>query len=364
MRHALRVALFLVFAALSLTAPLLAHADTVLVPGPDGLTIQQGINAAYAGGSGWIVLVAPGTYSPLSGESFPIAMRSGVILRSESGPDVTIIDAAGTNRVMNCISVDSGTRVEGFTITGGVAGIGGGMYIAASETVYSYPRLDNVIFLGNRAGAGGGMYTDWYTFAELTNVTFSGNIASGDPAYGGGLFWDLYGPDMVDCLFVGNSANCGGGMYVSCYPYRTVASRGPNSCTFYGNSASYGGGIALYGGSFLRISNTIIAFSTSGGSTCGAWGVVIKLSCCDVFNNTGGDWIGPIEGQSDLRHNFSADPLFCGSANPDEPYSLDYASPCAEINNPNCGRVGAYGIGCGGSPVETTSWAAVKAMFR
>ena len=61
------------------------------VPSPECPTIQPGIDSATAGDT---VKVLPGTYSPSTkGESFPILMEDGVVLRSSSGASTTIIDA-------------------------------------------------------------------------------------------------------------------------------------------------------------------------------------------------------------------------------------------------------------------------------
>ncbi len=65
-----------------------------------------------------------------------------------------------------------------------------------------------------------------------------------------------------------------------------------------------------------------------------------------------------------MNGNFSADPLFCGDLNPDEPYTLHTESPCAPENNPECGLIGAWGVACGLTAIEPVSWGSVKAMFR
>jgi len=72
----------------------------------------------------------------------------------------------------------------------------------------------------------------------------------------------------------------------------------------------------------------------------------IELTCCDVYGNEGGDWVGHIADQYGIRGNISLPPLFCGDANPAEPYTLRSDSPCAPGFNPDCGLIGAWPVGC------------------
>ena len=55
--------------------------------------------------------------------------------------------------------------------------------------------------------------------------------------------------------------------------------------------------------------------------------------------------MGRPAGQLGIEGNFAADPLFCDAAAEDFPLHSD--SPCAGINNPACGHLGAWPIGCG-----------------
>lgn len=75
--------------------------------------------------------------------------------------------------------------------------------------------------------------------------------------------------------------------------------------------------------------------------TCGP-----LLSCCDVFGNGSGDYMG-ISDQTGLDGNISADPIFCDVEN--GKYEIHALSPCAPGHHPGgaaCGIIGAGAIGC------------------
>jgi hypothetical protein len=133
------------------------------------------------------------------------------------------------------------------------------------------------------------------------------------------------------------------------------------SCTFFANE-----GPALLCGqtSPLLLENTIIAFSTEGPSIeCDAPDPPL-LSCCDIFGNAAGDWVGCIEDQYGIDGNISEDPLFCDPDNGD--FTLECTSPCAPFSppNPECDLIGAWPVGCGGTPTTRSTWGGVKALFR
>ena len=70
----------------------------------------------------------------------------------------------------------------------------------------------------------------------------------------------------------------------------------------------------------------------------------VTLTCCNIYGNTYGDWVGCIADQVDINGNFSADPRFCY---PDTGnYNIYSNSPCAPANNSCSLLIGALDVEC------------------
>ncbi len=120
-----------IFALLGVALPVVVHAATLRVPGEYG-TLQAGLDAAAVGDT---VLVAPGVYSDWSVRTIPwdhghrsvssaAFLADGVVLRSEAGPDVTMIDFGTSVLPEQPIAIVGsqlplGVEIEGFHLTGG-----------------------------------------------------------------------------------------------------------------------------------------------------------------------------------------------------------------------------------------------------
>jgi hypothetical protein len=105
-----------------------------------------------------------------------------------------------------------------------------------------------------------------------------------------------------------------------------------------------------------------VAFSTDGPGVLAYEG--IELTCCDIYGNAGGDWVGSIEDQHGINGNISKDPLFC---DPEEGnFALNSDSPCVPFSppNPECDLIGAWPAGCGPTARRLHTWGQVKAIFR
>jgi predicted outer membrane repeat protein len=215
------------------------------------------------------------------------------------------------------------------------------------------------VFLGNSGPKGGAVYLRGYS-TSMTDCFLSGNSG----ALGGAILCTASAtPEFAGCTFVENGGGFGGAL--ASYDSEPSASQ----CTFVSNTATSAGGGLYIWDSALSLESCIVVFSGQGEAvTCGG-DASADLTCCDLFGNAGGDWVGCVADQSGTNGNISEDPLFCGSQNPEEPYTLQEDSPCAPEGNPECGLIGAWPVACGsisGTPDDEpvgriTTWGRIKA---
>ncbi len=127
------------------------HASTLLVPSQHA-TIGAALAAANAGDQ---ILVASGTYSTATGETFPLTMSTNQVSLLGAGAGLSILDAGGTGNVIRHTAA-SGGRISGFTITGGIATLGGGIHVTAGSV-----QIDHNLVVGNGAEIrGAGIFLD------------------------------------------------------------------------------------------------------------------------------------------------------------------------------------------------------------
>jgi predicted outer membrane repeat protein len=207
-------------------------------------------------------------------------------------------------------------------------------------------------FEGNGSMYGGAVYSWGNT--TISDCVFSHNLANkhGGAVYGSGL--------AEGCLFDGNtSGEKGGAIWAG--DFQIV------ECTFVSNGSYMGyDGTAVYvwHDADVTIDRSIMAFGGPWGQAVGGEPV---LTCCDIYGNDGGDWTPNIASQLGINGNFSADPMFCGDENPEDPYTLFTSSPCLPGHHPqgdDCGVIGARGAGCQAIELAPQTWARVKARYR
>ncbi len=203
--------------------------------------------------------------------------------------------------------------------------------------------------------SGGGIYVR-ESSPLISNCLFAGNTA-GDSA---GLHLFDWAPTVEWCTFVGNHAESLGGA-VGCGGYSDFS-----NCTFVGNSAGTDGAIvATDYSSRASFFNCILAFSHEAPTVwCDSDQENVVLECSNVFGNEAGDWVDCIRDQVGINGNMTLDPLFCGDAGSEHPYSLHANSPCAPDNSGACGLVGAWEVECDATSVEQHSWGGIKALYR
>lgn len=124
----------------------------------------------------------------------------------------------------------------------------------ALRALSSYATIDGNLFDSNAAGDGGGAAKISHKYGTFSNNVVRDNVAV---TFGGGLVLDEDSTPVSGCLFEGNSAAVGGGMYVA-GGWREVAI---SDTEFSENNASTkGGGLAIaalpYGASTERVTFT------------------------------------------------------------------------------------------------------------
>jgi len=274
-----------------------ASPDTLLVPG-DFPTIQAAIVAATDGDE---IVVAPGTYF----EAIDL-LGKAVLLRSESGAEVTILDGTGLDTsVIRCTTGETpATVIRGFTVRNGKFGsllsaefnfrVGGGIFISQSS-----PTIENCVFVANRSGFGGGAYL-YLSESTLSGCVFHDNRANTD---GGGAQFFRGAVTVENCAFTLNrapQAYGGGAHFVGGTPTVTGS-------LFANNTASVGGGFTYYaeGQSMLATGNEVVGnIAIAGGGIWVRPGFdTLLLGATEVCGNQP----NAIEGQyTDLGKN-----LFC-----------------------------------------------------
>ncbi len=201
------------------------------VPG-DYPTIQAAINAAEDGDT---VMVAPGRYTGDGNRDIRLWGKD-IVVRSVSGPEVTVLDVEGTRHEphRSFIAVDGEPptcRIEGFTLRGGylIGNTGGSNNGGGGAAVYvrnSSPTIaacimedndsDTLLNVNVRDGNGGAVYVEGTSNMTITGCVMRNNIAG---RRGGALF---VGHEftanivMSSCVIDSNHAgNSGGGVYIN-----------------------------------------------------------------------------------------------------------------------------------------------------
>lgn len=344
----MKTLMVLVFAVLVLSFTVRTSARTWGVPG-ECPTIQSGIDSAAAGDT---VLVADGVYTGVGNRD--IDFKGGaIVLISENGPELTIIDCEGDSlsphRGFYFHSGEGPSSVvKRFTIRNGYA-TGGALPEMSGGAVFcdslTSPTIEANIIRSNTADAmGGGIYCysssptiEGNTIKEnrayfmgggiccnSCSLTIEGNTITSDTAYYGGGIFCVWGssPTIKSNIITKNVAELqGGGIRCHDNSSPTIESN-----TITGNTAlATGGGILCDNYS----SPTIKGNTISGNATC--WGGGIH---CGYYSS-------PIIERNAITEN-SADSSGGGII------CSDFSSPTI---NYNC----IYGnVGCGVTNADIT----------
>ncbi len=170
-------------------------------------TIQEAIDAAEPNDE---VIVGDGVYTGPGNRDLHFNMGIPIAVRSQFGPENCIINCEGAGRgFILDVNEDPNYIVQGFTITGGDAEFGGGIYCNGSgATVTNCRIIDNTSSFD-----GGGIYCTGGAAMIVTNTEISHNSAG---RFGGGVYSeDESTPAFINCLVTYNeSGDIGGSFYL------------------------------------------------------------------------------------------------------------------------------------------------------
>ncbi len=383
--------LFLISCEWETTLPVPPPTQKVFHVPSNKATIQEAIDAIDKSEEGWEIIVAKGTYNSEGFWDLDFDGRKFIELRSEFGPDSTIINLERTHRAFSFTGAeDTTTVIRGFTFKSGIApgdentrggavfvydahplfvdcifsrntgNSGGAVYSDAAKPIFDSCKfvensgelggavycasgkiyLRNCVFEENGASSGGAIYAVTST-PIVTGSLFDHNKALAGDGLGGAIYASQSSPLFENCIFIENASAKGGVLYSSSGTGGSVLPRFTD-CTLVGNDASVGSTLFAGANSALRINSTIIAFGTGGAAVELSDGSKEpRFECCDIFGNDGGDWDTDsiLAAQLDTAGNMSLDPLLCDIVTGDMRLQAD--SPCLPDNN-ECGvQIGA-----------------------
>jgi parallel beta-helix repeat protein len=348
--------------ALALTVCGQLNAATIRVDqygGGDHTTIQAALTAAASGDT---VLVAAGVYTGPANRDLDFAGKA-VVLASEAGPEQTVLDCGRLGRGFRFHTGEtSAAAVVGLTVTNGESAERGGGVLCEGAS----PRFENCVIsgcvtgAGSATGYGGGVYCTG-SAASFTNCVLTGNtadegaamyVADSSPTLtgcrliantavrGGGGIRILRGGSgahLTGCTIAGNTAATYGGGIYCCYSGPVIT-----NCTITGNAASNGG--AVYGyDAYPTITNSVLAFSTTGAVVYCPGASSFTIEHCVSFGNAGGDSLCGTG-----HDNVFEDPAFCDTTS--GAFTVQECSPCVG-GGAGGANIGAWGVGC---PCGTT----------
>ena len=280
----------------------------------DGIGIQNAIDSAVDGDT---ILVPPGVYEgTINFKGKNIALCSYYIIdNDENFISKTVLDGKNQGSVVTFESnEDSSAVLCGFTIIGGFATYGGGIYCKNSN-----PQLRNLIVTQNNSSNwGGGIYCE-YASPELTDLTIFGNSAENSS---GGIYFkntksNVYRTEISENLVEKGSA---GAIRLFNSEINFI------NCTIVNNSSLYYASTVLDENSYIKFINSILWGNTPkeiyytdfySPDTLVISHSLIRKSSINLNNNGQLYW---------LDGNISGNPLFKDEQNRD--LNLQSESPC------------------------------------
>ena len=360
---------------------------------PTYVSFQSQIDEASDGDT---IKVSPGTYKGVvdfKGKN--VVVTSMYTAGGDSSLiSQTIIDGNGSGPVVTFSNDEgSGAVLSGFTITGGSAEKGGGIYVKNAS-----PTLTNLVIEFNKTvncevgdyfgnGQGGGIYlessesflqhilVDSNTSAiegggifaknstvQFSNVTIRGNTGVN---YGGGIYFASTKGDFYQTAITYNTSERGGGAFLSAFTsldYENVVV-GENDASMDGgglymessdikavnitvvrnDAGEFGGGGYLNGGNIDLLNSIVygnsdqIYFDSPGGSSVTAKYTTVEDGQGGVLNKNAEDVIWK-EGNGDfnpvVQNNFCVEPPLQYPSTYLKSAALDAGDPSSKYNDP------------------------------
>jgi hypothetical protein len=247
----------------------------------DHATIQGAIDAAGQGDS---ICVGPGTWS----ERLDWGGK-GVLVGGTDGAAATVLDGSGVGPVATLATGEDGAALYRFTVTGGVAREGAGLYLQATEV-----RLWDLVVTGNECREnwcrGGGLLAKGGALS-LTRVTFEHNdVRAGSGCYGAGARIDGVALTATDIAAHDNT--CRGDLYAhgAGLDLRGATTGALTGVDIRGNEVragdeALGAGIYTYDGAEVDIRNAVVAGNEATGGDVYGGAVFVNRDSIVLLEN-------------------------------------------------------------------------------
>jgi parallel beta-helix repeat protein len=229
--------------------------------------------------------VSAGTYNPASGEIFPLMIPDSISLIG-AGKDVTIINANSTNYVIQGTGIlDSQSRLEGFTISGGRSSGPGGIYLSAGSALRIANNLITLNYADGNASGGAIHIVNSSPRIEMNTITSNHgvDINKGATIY---ITGTTSAPAILDNIISYNANDLdGGGGVIGAGTIVVMSSSGTiihNNIIIGNNPGYYNEGGTVYMNSCSpSVKNNVIA-KNNGNGIC----VFYSTSSPSIINNT------------------------------------------------------------------------------
>ena len=249
------------------------------------------------------IYVAKGTYQPAAGNSYSMMQHvkmyggfpGGGGNFSQRNPATYPTILKGNNRsVIYNYAIDTTALLDGFTITGGRALWGGGIFNhGASPTINNCTIANNETYMQSPSvggGSGGGLYNNEGSNGVITNCQFTGNKALTTGGNGGGAIVNYNSSPVINrCVFTSNTGAYGGAIYNI---NATAANIIITNTVFAGNTATGDGGAIANSNVTNLLTNVTFVNNTAGGGGGAIDNYQSNLTPtnCIFYGNTAGSY--------------------------------------------------------------------------